>query len=224
MPEEFQFETPRKRKYTKRKPKIGIPGKRYFNDADDSVVKAFWKAIEKIRVEFEIVEGIVIPDEDKLSQARRSIMLKEGAWFYSELLGNQEYRKKMDPDVLSPLDAGLKIGMVELMRSEAFRVSFTSKMFGIFNNVDYVAMPTCLIEPPKLEDMLDRSKYARARPLLIRNPEVWNLCGFPALSIPSHQLNGRTLPTGLQIAGKYGKDVEVLEAGRKIWEIIHPGL
>ena len=184
--------------------------------------KAFWSAIDKIRTEFEIIDGVSIPDESKVSRARRSIMLSEGAWFYSEVLKNEEYRKRMDPDVLAPLDAGSKMGMVEMMQSEAFRVSFTSKMFGVFSEVDYVAMPTCLIEPPKLEDMLDRSKYALARPLLIRNPEVWNLCGFPALSIPSHRLDGHSLPTGLQIAGKYGNDIGVLEAGRKIWRLIHP--
>ena len=130
----------------------------------------------------------------------------------------------MDPDVLTPLDAGSKIGMVESMYAEAFRVSFTSKMFAVFNDVDYVATPTCLIEPPRLEDMLDRAKYAETRPLLIRNPEVWNLCGFPALSLPVHRLDGYSLPVGLQIAGKYGNDAGVLEAGREIWQLVHPGV
>jgi aspartyl-tRNA(Asn)/glutamyl-tRNA(Gln) amidotransferase subunit A len=220
MPERFQFKQSKKSR--KGKAKIGIPGKRYFDDADKSVLKSFWNAIEKIRGEFEIIEGISITDEDRIARARRSIMLREGAWFYSEVLGNEEYRKRMDADVLTPLDFGLKMGMVEAMQAESFRLAFTSKMFGVFNDVDYVAMPTCLIEPPKLEDMLDRSKYARARPLLIRNPEVWNLCGFPALSLPSNRLDGHTLPTGLQIAGKYGNDVGVLEIGRRIWQLIHP--
>ena len=200
MPERFPLKTSKKSR--KRKAKIGIPGKRYFDGADRYVLKAFWNAIEKIRGEFQIIEGISIPDEERIARVRRSIMLREGAWFYSEVLGNEGYRKRMDPDVLTPLDAGLKMGMVEAMQAEAFRVAFTSKMFGVFNDVDYVAMPTCLIEPPKLEDMLDRSKYALARPLLIRNPEVWNLCGFPALSLPSNRLDGHCLPTGLQIDWK----------------------
>jgi aspartyl-tRNA(Asn)/glutamyl-tRNA(Gln) amidotransferase subunit A len=217
MPEKFQFGSSK----SKGKPRIGIPGERYFDGADKSIVKAFWDAIEKIRSEFEIVEGISIPDESKISRARRSIMLSEGSFFYSEVLRNEEYRKRMDPDVLAPLDAGLKMGRMELMGAQGFRLSFTSRMFAVFNDVDYVAMPTCLIEPPKLEDMLDRSKYAHARPLLIRNPEVWNLCGFPALSIPCHRLDGHALPAGLQIAGKYGDDVAVLEAGRQIWRLVH---
>ena len=220
LPMKFGRDSSRKRE-VKRKPRIGIPGRRYFDNADKSVLKAFWNAIYKIRAEFEIVEGISIPDEEKVPRVRRSIMLREGAWFYSEILSNKEYRAKMDPDVLTPLDAGGKMGAVEAMYAEAFRQEYTSKMFGIFENVDFVATPTCLIEAPKLEDMMDRSEYARQRPFLIRNPEVWNLCGFPALTLPSNKLDERAPPTGFQLAGKYGNDRELLDAGVSVWNLVH---
>ena len=96
-------------------------------------------------------------------------MLREGAWFYAEVLSNKEYREKIDPDVLTPLDAGAKMGVVEAMQAETFRQTFTARMSGLFEHVDFVATPTCLIEAPKLEDMLNKSEYARQRPLLIRN-------------------------------------------------------
>lgn len=220
MPQRFTVKTAERRK-ARKKPRIGIPGKRYFDGGHKSVLKAFWSTIEKAREEFEIVESISIPDEVKLSRVRRSIMLREGAWFYAEVLGNPEYREKMNPDVLAALDAGGKLGMVEAMQAESFRLEYTSKMFAVFESVDYVATPTCLIEAPKLEDMMDRSEYARQRPLLLRNPEVWNLCGFPALTIPDNRLDGVSLPTGFQLAGRYGNDARVLEAGGKIWRLIN---
>lgn len=220
IPEKFARITMTRRRPLK-KLRIGIPGKRYFDEAHKSVIKAFWSVIHKAREEFEIVEGVSIPDEEKISRVRRSIMLREGAWFYAEVLRNPEYREKMDPDVLAALDAGGKMGMLEAMQAESFRLAFTSKMFGIFESVDFVATPTCLIGAPKLEDMVNRSEYASQRQLLIRNPEVWNLCGFPALTIPSHRLDGHSLPTGFQIAGRYGDDAGVVETGSEIWRLIH---
>ncbi len=220
LPKRFAKDSSRSQR-GKKKLRIGIPGKRYFDGASKSVLKDFWHAIDEIRQEFEIVEGISIPDEEKISRIRRSIMLREGAWFYAEVLANEEYRAKMDPDVLTPLDAGGKIGVVEAMQAEAFRQAFTSKMFGIFEEVNFVATPTCLIEAPKLEDMMDRSEYARQRPLLIRNPEVWNLCGFPALTLPSNRPDGVGLPTGFQLAGGYDNDRGVLDAGLAIWNLLH---
>ncbi|HYB04056.1 MAG TPA: amidase family protein, partial [Nitrososphaerales archaeon] len=137
------------------------------------------------------------------------------------VLSNKEYREKMDPDVLTPLDAGGKMGVVEAMQAEAFRQAFTAKMFGLFEQVDFVATPTCLIEAPKLEDMMNRTEYARQRPLLIRNPEVWNLCGFPALTLPSNRLDGMSLPSGFQLSGKYDNDKAILDAGVSIWKLVH---
>lgn len=204
-----------------KKAKIGIPGKRYFEGGDESVLGAFWNAIDKAREEYELVEGIEIPDEEKIARVRRAIMLREGAWFYAEVLANHEYRQRMDPDVLTPLDAGGKIGTMEAMQAESFRLSFTSKMFGVFEKVDFIATPTCLIEAPKLEDMIDRKEYARQRPLLIRNPEVWNLCGFPALTLPDHRLDAAGLPSGFQLAAKYGNDRALLDAGKRIWRALH---
>ncbi len=221
LPEKFGQAGSAGRRREKRKPRVGIPGKRYFDGADKSVLRAFWKVIDKIREEFEIVEGVSIPDEEKIPRVRRSIMLREGAWFYAEVLSNKEYREKIDPDVLTPLDAGAKMGVVEAMQAETFRQTFTARMSGLFEHVDFVATPTCLIEAPKLEDMLNKSEYARQRPLLIRNPEVWNLCGFPALTLPSNRLDGRSLPSGFQLAGKYNNDKAVLDAGVSIWKLIH---
>jgi Asp-tRNA(Asn)/Glu-tRNA(Gln) amidotransferase A subunit family amidase len=203
------------------KKKIGIPGKRYFDEADKQVSKNFWEAIEKIGQEYEIVEGINIPDEEKVSRVRRSIMLREGAWFYSEIIRNEDYRRQMDPSVLAGFDAGAKIGELEGMQSNIARMNFSSRMFGVFKEVDYVAMPTCHLVAPKLENMLDKEKYARARSLLIRNPEVWNLCGFPALSLPSNRLGGDSLPTGIQFAAEFGNDFELLDMGRRVWDMIH---
>jgi len=219
IPEIFGKEVPKRTRGKKQR--IGIPGGRYFDGADDLVLKAFWNAIDRVREEFEIVEGISIPDEEKIARIRRAIMLREGAWFYSEVLANPEYREKMDPDVLAAFDAGGKMGMIEAMQAESFRLAFTSKMFGVFDEVDFVATPTCLIEAPKVEDMMNREEYARQRPLLIRNPEVWNLCGFPALTLPSHRLGGTSLPMGFQLAARYGNDREVVEAGNRIWQSIH---
>jgi Asp-tRNA(Asn)/Glu-tRNA(Gln) amidotransferase A subunit family amidase len=48
--------------------------------------------------------------------------------------------------------------------------------------------------------------------MLLQNTEAFNLCGFPALSIPSNP-GAAELPTGMQLVCGLGEDTVALRAG-----------
>ncbi|MDA4129410.1 MAG: amidase, partial [Thaumarchaeota archaeon] len=201
---------------------IGIPGDYFFEGCDKTVSRNFRRAIEKIANsgQFKIQENINIPDHQRISRIRRSIQVKEASWFYEELATNPKKRELVGKDVLSFFDAGLKTGMMEYMVSSVERVRFIARMVKVFESIDFLAMPTCLTLPPKLDEILGKEAGA-IRNKLVRNTEAYTLCGFPPLSMPTHKQGSNELPTANEISGSSKKDLEVLEAGREIWNFLH---
>jgi aspartyl-tRNA(Asn)/glutamyl-tRNA(Gln) amidotransferase subunit A len=202
---------------------IGIPTEDYFfEDCDKSVSRAFWKTIEKMTEtgQFEIVRNIDIPDHSRFSRIRKSIQVKEAGWFYEELVTDPEKRKLVRPDVLGFLDKGRMTGMLEYMMSSVERLHMISKMAGVFKAVDFLAMPTCLAVAPRLEEILGK-EAGSIRLKLVRNTEPFNLCGFPSLSLPTHDLGSSFLPTAIEISGNAGSDIPLIEVGQQIWNCLH---
>jgi len=72
-------------------------------------------------------------------------------------------------------------------------------------------MPTTRVVAPKLDDVAGK-EAGRLRRLLLENTAVLNLCGFPALSIPSNP-GSAELPTAIQLASGLGEDRLALRAG-----------
>ncbi|MDA4112109.1 MAG: amidase [Thaumarchaeota archaeon] len=204
------------------KVKMGIPNDYFFEDCEKNVSRAFWNAIDKMRKsdQFAIEEKVTIPNYSRMSRIRRSIQVKEASWFYEELVSKPEKRALVRPDVLSFLVAGSKIWMMEYMVSSLERLEFITGMQKVFGRVDFLAMPTCLISAPRLDDVAGK-EAGSIRRQLVRNTEPFNLCGFPSLSIPTNRLGSPSLPTAIQISGMSNNDLELLQAGQKIWDCLH---
>jgi aspartyl-tRNA(Asn)/glutamyl-tRNA(Gln) amidotransferase subunit A len=201
--------------------RIGIPKNYYVNDMDPQVSSAFWRTVEKLESldEFEITHGVQIRDCTRVTRIRRTIQVKEAAWFYEELIRSRRKRKLLHSDVLSFLDSGLKVSMIGYMLALAARLDFVFEMWRVFKDIDFLLMPTCLSVAPKLEDVMGK-ETGSVRSLLIRNTEPFNLSGFPALSVPTNLQDKGSLPTAVQISGRYGEDLKVLEVGEKLWNAL----
>ena len=196
-----------------RRKRMGIPQRHFEQGMDRVVAHAFWNAVDKIRAldEFEVVEGVGFPDSTKTTITRTTIQFREAAWFYDEILRTEKLRQGMHRDVLGFLERGARIGMLQYMRANLARVEFIGEMNRIFKTSDLLIMPTCLIVAPRLEEVTGKES-GQIRPLLLKDTEPFNLSGFPALTVPASASRGR-LPVGIQIAGRFAGDTEVLKAG-----------
>ncbi|MDA4136309.1 MAG: amidase [Thaumarchaeota archaeon] len=205
----------------KRRHKLGVPTRYFVDDMDSQVSKEFWRAVDLLKEsgEFEMKQVAVEKDYLPFSRARAIIQLKEAAWFYESLLRSPETRKKMHKDVLALMDRGMKMGMIQYMHSINLRLEFLQVMSRLLKGIDAILMPTCLVVAPKIEDALG-NETGQLRSLMLRNAELFNLSGLPALSLPAARRSG-ALPVGLQLIGGAREDERVLAASESAWSVLH---
>lgn len=205
------------------RPKIGIPGSYFFEDCSPDVEKSFWHAVEVIReAGFAVLEDLEIWGFEKISRTRLTIQLAEAFWFYQDLVKDPQKRKLVGKDVLGFLERGAKIGKMEQMVSSSERISLISNVSRSLQEVDFIVMPTCLTTAPKLDDVIGK-EAGSIRKQLVRNTELFNICGFPSLTIPANRLDSSELPTGIEISGRPLEDNQLLEAGERVWKLLHRG-
>lgn len=198
--------------------RIGIPGSYFFEDCISSVEKAFWNAIDAAKTAgFLVVEDVAIPEVEKINRTRLTIQLSEMCSLYPDLVEDQERRRQVGKDVLSFFDRGASVSSMELLLSSRERLSIIAGMSRVLQSVDFLVMPTCLTTAPKFEEVLGH-EAGSIRRQLVRNTELFNLCGLPSLTIPSNPPGSTELPTGIEICGSAFDDENVLAVGEQIWK------
>ncbi len=195
------------------KVRVGVLTQHFLEETEEKVAKSFWKAIDLMEASGDFVAVEVPTDSgyERFTKARGYIQLKEAAWFYGELVKSERVASHMNQDVLTLLRRGMRLGQLRYLGGNLVRLECI-KVFGqLLKGLDVLATPTTRVVAPKLSDVVG-NEAGRLRRLLLQNTEVFNLNGFPALSIPSNP--GRSeLPTAIQLAGGLGEDAMVLRAG-----------
>jgi aspartyl-tRNA(Asn)/glutamyl-tRNA(Gln) amidotransferase subunit A len=195
----------------KTKPRLGIPTRYFTEDMDETVSRSSG--------EFEVKDVHTGGDYDRYSKARAVITVRESSWFYEQVLRSPKLRRAMHQDVLSLMDGGLKTGMLEYMRSMGLRGDAVREAPRLLSGIDALIVPTCLITAPRIDEVLG-NETGKIRRLLLRNTELFNMSGLPAMSLPLGK-TGASKPTALQIVGDHGKDGLVLSVAEKIWALLH---
>jgi Asp-tRNA(Asn)/Glu-tRNA(Gln) amidotransferase A subunit family amidase len=188
---------------------------------DETVSRSFLGAVDALRSsgEFEVKDVHTGGDYDRYSKARAVITVRESSWFYEQVLRSPKLRRAMHQDVLSLMDGGLKTGMLEYMRSMGLRGDAVREAPRLLSGIDALIVPTCLITAPRIDEVLG-NETGKIRRLLLRNTELFNMSGLPAMSLPLGK-TGASKPTALQIVGDHGKDGLVLSVAEKIWALLH---
>ncbi|HEV2389570.1 MAG TPA: amidase [Nitrososphaerales archaeon] len=192
---------------------VGILTGHFQEEVEKKVSKNFWGAVDAMEAsgDFQAVEVPTDSSYGRFTTARAAVQLSEAAWFYGELANSVKGSAHMNPDVVTLLRRGMRVGQVRYLSANLVRLK-SIRIFGrLLKGLDVLAMPTTRVVAPRLDDVLGK-EAGRLRSLLLQNTEVFNLCGFPALSIPSNP-GSTELPTAIQLAGGLGEDDVVLRAG-----------
>ena len=193
--------------------RVGILTKFFLDETEKKVAKNFWKAIDRMEAsgDFVAVEIPIDSSFERYTRARGYIQLSEAAWFYEELIKSEKVAAKMNADVVALLRRGLRFGRLRYFEGNLVRLESVRAFGGLLKGVDTLALPTTRAVAPKL-DVVRGKEAGDLRRVLLQNTEVFNLCGFPALSIPSNP-GARELPTAIQFACGLGEDALTLRVG-----------
>jgi aspartyl-tRNA(Asn)/glutamyl-tRNA(Gln) amidotransferase subunit A len=130
-----------------------------------------------------------------------------------------EWGDKMDPVLLAFMERGSKFGLTEFRQAQYARTRLFRAIQGLFERYDLIVTPTLTrsalpvtFDPAHDEVEIDGARCGITRQGWSCYVYPFNLTGHPALTVPSGWAADE-LPTGVQLVGRWGADIDVLRLG-----------
>jgi len=181
--------------------RVGIARVGFFDSVDVDVAKCVEEALEVLRAQV---------------ASMRDVQVEIGAKWTSFDVEILEYHHKMlaespelyQPGTLERLRACAAIPPAEFEKARSELAAARREAELIFDSVDVVLTPTCLVGAPKIADLdamtaTDLRAYEVQK--LLRNTAPFSLLFWPSVSVPCG-FTAEGLPVGLQISARPGAD------------------
>ncbi len=123
------------------------------------------------------------------------------------------------PDVRRLMEKGLQVPAVDYVRAMRLRGPIRRELERALKNYDALITPATAIPAPRIDEVLGRED-GEVRDMLTGNAWLASLTGAPAVNLPLMRVGG--LPVGVQLIGRPGEDVRLLEVARKVLEAVGP--
>jgi Asp-tRNA(Asn)/Glu-tRNA(Gln) amidotransferase A subunit family amidase len=124
-------------------------------------------------------------------------------------------RRLLKPEIVWEIEHGLALTALDLTRAMAQRQRWYEVLAGFLDRYDAVLAPSAQVFPfdvatpwPAEIDGRPMDTYHR----WMETVAPWSLAGTPVLGMPAG-VDGRGLPTGVQLVGRPGADLDVLRLG-----------
>jgi len=125
------------------------------------------------------------------------------------------------PGTLSRLKSCSAISPEEFERAQRGLAATRAEAEKIFDSVDVVLTPTCLVAAAKVSDlqaMSDKDLRAYEVQRLLGNTAPFSLLFWPSVSVPCGFMSDG-LPVGMQISARPGADAFVLQVARAYQQV-----
>lgn len=146
----------------------------------------------------------------QIKSATRTILLNEAYAVHRHFLENTS--STFSAELRDRLSAGADIREEDYLQALQLREKLQRAAQELFSEANVIAMPTTAIVAPSfgLKTVKINGIEHPAREAVNSLTSVWNLLGFPVLSIPAGMFEG--LPCGLQLIAQPGRDQWLLES------------
>lgn len=183
--------------------RIGVP-QPYFYDSPDlspEVRSTVLAAAHHLALQGAVVENMALPHAEEASSAQFAITLSES------FAGHERNLRDRSQDFGAPARRRLQLGALitaaDYVQAQRVRTIIRELWLAVFADLDVIIVPTTLnIAPPF-------SANPDTRLATTNLTSVWNLSGFPAMSIPCG-FSTSGLPIGMEIVGKPFDEATVL--------------
>ena len=189
----------------------------YAKVINNEVEKAVHKSVEKFESLGWEIEEAIIKGVDP-SRAFSAIWLVTFGYELEPYL--KDWRDKMDPNLVTWIEAGLRFPASILPQAMKTRLNFYQSIFNSLKNYDLLVTPTTAV--PAFDLGIDSP--AKIEGINVE-PTAWapftfpfNFTGQPTASIPCGWTNDN-LPIGMQIVGKRFEELLILQVSKAFEEI-----
>src|SRR5215475_10125623 len=192
--------------------RFAVPMHFVMNDLDPGVIKAFERALRALAAIGVKVEHIDLPTIN----AKGGFAAAEAYAWHKDLLARRG--NVYDPLVASRIRRGADMSAADYIELLDKRIDLQRRVSAITANYDAVAMPTCAIPAPTLEEVSTPEGFTKKNLLLLRNTSVGNFLDCCGISLPC-QAPGE-LPVGFMLMGEPMADQRLLAMARSVAPVV----
>lgn len=200
--------------------RLAVPRNFVMDDLDPVVVKAFERALKALAAKGVKIEEMTLPQLDELAaiNAKGGFAACEAYAWHRELIARRG--KDYDQMVASRIHRGAEMSAADYIELLGQRADVQKRAAAVTSNYDAVAMPTCAITAPTLDEVSTPDGFTTKNLLLLRNTAVGNFLDRCGISLPCHAAG--ELPVGFMLMGEAMADKRLLAMARSVAPVVKP--
>ncbi|MDP1748873.1 MAG: amidase [Reyranella sp.] len=198
--------------------RLAVPKHFVMDDLDSVVAKAFERALKALAARGVKIDHIDLPQLNELPaiNAKGGFAASEAYAWHKELIARRG--NVYDPFVAPRILRGKEMTAADYIELLGRRADLCRRVSAITSNYDAVAMPTCAIVAPTLDEVSTAEGFTKKNMLLLRNTTVGNFLDRCGISLPCHAAG--ELPVGFMLMGEAMADKRVLAMARSVAPVV----
>ena len=198
--------------------RLAVPKYFVMDDLDPTVAKAFERALKALAAKGVKIDHIDLPQLNELPtiNAKGGFAASEAYAWHKELIARRG--NAYDPFVAPRIMRGKEMTAADYIELLGKRTDLCRRVSAITSNYDAVAMPTCAIVAPTLDEVSTAEGFTKKNMLLLRNTTVGNFLDRCGISLPCHGTG--ELPVGFMLMGEAMADRRVLAMARSVAPVV----
>jgi aspartyl-tRNA(Asn)/glutamyl-tRNA(Gln) amidotransferase subunit A len=197
--------------------RIGVAQGLPLENLDGTVAKRFPEGLDRLEKAGARLSHEIIAPIDGMIKAlsRASILVAEVYSIHRERLARRG--ADVDQIVRGRVEKGRDIAAADYVEVMRTRAALIGAMDARLADVDVLAMPTCPIVSPRVDEVTDPKAFMARNAMLLRNTTIANFLDCCAISLPLPRAGG--LPVGFMLVARNGQDRRLLQIAAAVEQL-----